>query len=396
MRKLKLKPREELRLRQGHLWVFSNEVDTKTCPLSEFQVGEEVNVVDYKDQVLGSATINPHTLICARIHAFSPNIKLNGSWLLKRLKEAWLFREKTFKLPWYRLVHGEGDLLPGLVIDRYGAYFSVQITTQAMELRKNQILEILEELFHPRGLILANDLISREIENLPQEPEFAGDIPSEIELPESGAQFLVPLKTGQKTGWFYDQRANRFKASLLAKKRKVLDVCCYLGGFGVLAGMQGALEVTFLDSSELALQYADKNFKRNLKGKNIPSKVIQGDVFTELTKLEERGERFDFISLDPPAFIKRRKDVQTGLSAYRKLNALALKLLEDGGILVTSSCSHHLTNQSLLDCVQRAAIKQQKLAQILYVGRQDLDHPELLGLPETSYLKCFMLRLSNK
>ena len=392
MRKICLKPKQDLRLRDGHLWIFSNEIDTKKTPLSDFAMGENVNVVDASGQNLGSATINPKTLIAARLHARSPNTPLDSDLLVKRLKIALDFRQSLFANPWYRLVHAEGDYLPGLVIDRYDAHLSVQITTQALEQRKDVLLDILHDLIKPEGIVLANDIFTRSLEDLSLVPQTMGDVPEFIELKENGATFTVPIISGQKTGWFYDQRENRLLAARLASGKRVLDACCYLGGFGVLAAINGAKEVTFVDSSVKAIALATKNLQENAPGRL--KKAVIGDVFDVLTDLINQKETFDFVSIDPPAFIKRRKDVSKGQMAYRKLNNLAIQLLSKNGLLVSSSCSYHLTAESLRLAILRGAKKNNRSVQIISSGRQGYDHPYLLGMPETAYLKCYLAKLN--
>ena len=392
MRNLCLKPHQDTRLKQGHLWIFSNEVDTGKTPLTDFEIGEDVNVADAKGQILGSATINPNSLITARIHAKRPNTPLDCDLLRQRLECALNFRQSLFAKPFYRLLHAEGDFLPGLILDRYGDYVTLELNTQALEKRKELLLEIIQDVLKPKGIALINAVPVRSLENLSLENQFLGDLPDYLELPENGATFTVPLKSGQKTGWFYDQRENRLLAANLAKGRRVLDACCYLGGFGVLGALHGAKEVTLLDASAKALELAAQNVEHNAKGSL--KETLQGDVFEIFGQLVARKTTFDLISIDPPALIKRRKDVAIGLAAYRKLNSLAIKLLAKDGILVSSSCSYHLTAESLRQAILRGAHKAQKSVQLLAYGRQGYDHPELLGMPETSYLKCYIAKIS--
>ncbi|MCR5813341.1 MAG: class I SAM-dependent rRNA methyltransferase [Desulfovibrio sp.] len=393
MRELILKKKEDLRLAHGHLWIFSNEV---ASDLGDFAPGEEVLVKNAQGQCLGTACVNPHALICARLHSHKAGVPLDAALFKQRLTAALSLRSALFPKPWYRLCHGEGDFLPGLVIDRYDRHLTVQITTKAMEERKEMLVPVLQELLAPQSLLFANDNPIRALEGLSLAQACLGDVPEELEVPENGCLFRVPCKSGQKTGWFYDQRDNRAKAASMAKDLDVLDAFCYAGGFGVACAKAGCRSVTFLDASTLALDYARTNLEKNVPASAKQAEYLEGAAQEHLAALFEQGQRFDLVSIDPPAFIKRRKDAAQGISAYRRLNLLAARLLRPGGVLVSSSCSYHLKTETLLDCIVRAAHKLGKIPQLLAFGRQAADHPELLGMPETSYLKCCLVRLLPK
>lgn len=404
MRQLILKRREDRRLRAGHLWIFSNEVDVKQSSLTEFAPGEAARVLDSAGQSLGTAYVNPASLICARLVSRQDNTPLDGALLRQRLHKALALRAGLFDQPYYRLCHGEGDFLPGLVVDRYGDVLAVQMSTAGMEACRDVLLEELAQLLRPSCIALRNDIAARQLENLPQYNETAlGTAPDFLDIPENGATFRVPFAEGQKTGWFFDQRRNRAEAARYAKGRRVLDAFCYAGGFGVAAAVGGAASVTFMDASRQALDASLRNLGSNTSCSPMQGEIIHGDALQELAKLREQirqGERppFGLVSIDPPAFIKRRKDAATGLAAYRKINALALDLLdvtaenEQGGVLVTSSCSHHLEAAALLQCVHMAAAKRGLHSQILWQGTQGPDHPIHACMPETAYLKCLVAR----
>ncbi|MBQ7457387.1 MAG: class I SAM-dependent rRNA methyltransferase [Desulfovibrio sp.] len=401
MQTLFLKPKEDRRITSGHLWVFSNEVDNTKSPLSAFSAGEDVTIVAANGTPIGSATINPHALICARIHSTHPNTPLDHNLVANRLQTAFAFRQQAFQQPYYRLCHGEGDLLPGLVIDRFGETLTVQITTKAMEMRKASVCEVLTKTLPAlfphdwaiHGIFFDNAIPMRNLEGLSPIPDTIGTVPEDLSIPENGLTMKAPLQQGQKTGWFYDQRANRLLAARYAKHCDVLDAFCYVGGFGVCAASFGAKSLTFLDAQQRALDYAKINCAANAPDLLPSASFFCGDALTMLQQFYAEGRRFDWISLDPPAFIKRRKDIQQGLITYRRLHVLALRLLRPYGYLISSSCSYHLTQESLLDAIKRAAAKNALVPQILSLGRQDCDHPELLGMPETSYLKCAIVRL---
>lgn len=395
MRKLWLKKNEDRRIRAGHLWVFSNEVDTQKSPLTDFAPGEEATLCDARGASLGSVCLNPASLICARLHARQAETPLDAVLLRQRLSQALDLRQRLFPAPWYRLCHGEGDFLPGLVIDRYGRHCTLQLGTAGMESRKELIAQCLDDLIAPASLLFDNDLAMRGLEGLSRESQSRGELPQRLEVPENGCRFFAPCATGQKTGWFYDQRLNRRELARYACDADVLDIFCYAGGFGVTAAAAGAKSVTFLDASPQALALARENAAVNVPGLAEKGAVetICGDAFHQLNELYEAGRRFSLISLDPPAFIKRRKDAAQGLAAYRKINALALRLLTPGGVLASSSCSHHLPAEALRGCVAQAAARRGLHARLLFTGGQGPDHPVHAAMPETAYLKCFIAQV---
>ena len=395
MKTLWLKKGEDRRIRAGHLWIFSNEIDSAKSPLPDFEPGENATLRDARGAVLSSVFVNPHSLICARLYSRKADLPLDADLLRQRLQSALGLRQRLYNQPWYRLCHGEGDLLPGLVMDRFGDHLTVQVGTWGMEARKEELREVLGELLQPRSILWDNDIAARSLEGLPRENESEGPVPDVLEVPENGCIFRAPLQGGQKTGWFYDQRRNRREAARYAAGADMLDIFCYAGGFGGTAAAAGARSVTFLDASPQALALATENAARNAP-ELARTKAIEGlcgDAFERLAELDAQGRRFSLICLDPPAFIKRRKDFAQGLAAYRKINALAMQLLTPGGVFVSCSCSHHLPAESLRSCVQQAAARRKWQARILYAGGQGADHPVHAAMPETAYLKCFIAHL---
>ncbi|SDF25566.1 class I SAM-dependent rRNA methyltransferase [Desulfovibrio legallii] len=386
MRKLWLKKHEDRRLRAGHLWVFGNEVDGSKSPLPGFEPGEAATLCDARGAPLGSVYVNPASLICARLYSRRPETELDAGLLRTRLAAALALRQRLYNAPWYRLCHGEGDFLPGLVLDRFGGHLTAQVTTAGMERRREALESCLHELFAPTSILWDNDLPARALEGLAREPSPWGDVPETLEVPENGCRFRAPCATGQKTGWFYDQRRNRRELARYAKGADVLDIFSYVGGFGVTCAAAGAASVTFVDAAREALDYALANAAANAPG--CPAEALCGNAFQILRELCEAGRRFDCISLDPPAFIKRRKDLPQGLAAYRQVNALAVALLKPGGVLASSSCSHHLEAQTLRDCLTQAAAKSKLHTRLLFAGGQGPDHPVQAAMPETAYLKC--------
>ncbi len=368
--------------------MFSNEVDTQKSPLTDFAPGEEATLCDTRGAPLGRVCLNPASLICARLHARQADAPLDAALLRQRLSQALDLRRRLFPDPWYRLCHGEGDFLPGLVIDRYGDHCTLQISTAGMESRKELIAQCLDDLIAPASLLFDNDLAMRGLEGLSRETQNRGELPDRLEVPENGCRFFAPCATGQKTGWFYDQRVNRRELARYARDADVLDIFCYAGGFGVTAAAAGAKSVTFLDASPQALALARENAAVNAPALADRDAVetVCGDAFHQLNELYEEGRRFSLISLDPPAFIKRRKDAAQGLAAYRKINALTMRLLTPGGVLASSSCSHHLPAEALRGCVAQAASRRGLHARLLFAGGQGPDHPVHAAMPETAYL----------
>ncbi len=390
---LRLRKNEERRLRAGHLWVFSNEVDTKLTPLDQFAPGDLVQVSDYKGKFIGNGYINPHSLISARLVSRDPNYQLDQSLLTHRFKVALSLRERLFPDPFYRLVFGESDYLPGLVVDRFGDVLSVQITTAGMEGYKEQIIAALDKVIRPKTIILRNDSSVRDLEGLPSYVETAlGEAPEHIQIVENGCRFQAPALSGQKTGWFYDHRLNRERASHYVKDLRVLDVFSYMGAWGIPAAVNGAKEVFCIDASATALDQLDANAALN----NVADKVttIEGDAFEALKALREDKQRFDVILLDPPAFIKRRKDVKQGLEAYRRINQLAMQLLSRDGVLVSASCSYHLERNRLQEILLKTSRHLDRNLVLLERGHQGPDHPVHPAIPETDYLKAFFCRVT--
>lgn len=386
---LRLAKNEEKRLRAGHLWIFSNEVDNSQTPLKSFQKGELVQVQDAKGANLGIAYINPDSLISARLLTRDSKTSINEKFLLERLQVSLQLRETLFKRPYYRLIFGESDGLPGLVVDRFGDVLAVQTNTLGMERLKDLIVSALDKLLSPKAIVFKNTSSLRQLEGLAEYTEIAlGSLEGPVEIEENGARFLVDVLGGQKTGWFYDHRSNRAVAASLAQGKRVLDLFSYTGAWGIQAAVAGAESVACVDSSETALNLLRQNAELN----GVSSKVssIPSDAFEFLKQAREERRKFDLIILDPPALIKRKKDVKAGLEAYRRLNQSALQVLETGGILVSASCSHHLYREVLHDLLRSTSRHGDRHLAFLAQGGQGLDHPIHPAIPETDYLKSFV------
>ncbi|MDQ5910243.1 MAG: rRNA (cytosine1962-C5)-methyltransferase [Pseudomonadota bacterium] len=389
---LRLRKNEDRRLRAGHLWVYSNEVDVEATPLRDFQPGQPVTIQASNGKFIGTGYINPHVLLCARLVSRDPEHPLNPSLLVHRLNVALSLRERLYARPFYRLVHGEGDGLPGLIVDRYGDLCVAQLTTAGMDRVKEDVLAALQKVLKPQAVLWRNDSPVREIEGLERYVvDAAGEVPETVVVEEDDLRFQVAPRTGQKTGWFYDQRDNRTRLDRYVRDRRVLDVFSYVGAWGIRAAVRGAREVLSVDSSAPALELAAANAALN--GVSDRVRFEQGDAFEVLKALREARERFDVVIVDPPAFIKRRKDLKEGTLAYRRINEMAMQVLERDGVLASCSCSQLFPREALEQTLLQASRHLDRNLVILEQGRQGPDHPFPPAIPETDYLKAVFARV---
>jgi 23S rRNA (cytosine1962-C5)-methyltransferase len=387
---LRLKRGEDRRLSAGHLWVFSNEVDTARTPLQSFEPGALCRIVSERDKFLGYAYVNPHSLICARILGRDPEHPPSKSLIVHRLQVAQSLRRSLYERPFYRLAYGESDALPGLVLDRFGDVVVGQIATAGMEAMRADVEAAVRKAIAPSAMLWKNDAGVRELEGLPSYVATAfGDLPESVDVEEGGVTFRIPIGGGQKTGWFFDQAANRLALRKYVGGARVLDVFSYLGAWGLGALRAGATEVTCVDSSATALEGLQVAAAAN----GMKPTTLRGDAFDVMETLHAQKRRFDVVVIDPPAFIKRKKDIPKGEAAYRRLNQLAIQLLERDGILVSCSCSYHLEPQQLLAAIQRGARHLDRFAQVVEVGGQSPDHPIHPAIAETRYLKAFFCHI---
>lgn len=431
-----LKKFEEKRVLSGHLWIYSNEIDTQKSPLKNFKAGELIIIQSASGKALGIGYINPHALLCARLLTRDISQEINHKFFIHKIQHALLWREKLFATPFYRLIFGESDGLPGLVIDRFGDTLVIQIATAGMENLKTLIIMACVELLNPKAIIIRNDGGARQAENLPSYVEiansdsclaiqavesrvadekternsvFVGTKPCSAPSPlsanmascyahedpnlsvmliENNTQFEIPVLQGQKTGWFYDHGESRHEFIKYIKNQRVLDLFSYIGSFGVQAAVNDAESVLCVDSSEKALRHLEHLAKLNHVANKIS--ILCKDIF-EWKPAFSAHEKFDVINLDPPALIKRKKDIPQGMRAYEKLQKLALSLLKPNGILFAASCSMHCSSEMLLDALQRAAISFNREIRILRPLYQAKDHPIHPAIPETNYLKGFII-----
>jgi 23S rRNA (cytosine1962-C5)-methyltransferase len=376
--------RGESRIRSGHPWIFRSDIERA----SGTEPGAVVRVVGPHDRALGHAFFSSRSEIRLRMIERGSG-ELPPTFLVDRLRAALGWRERiAADASAYRLVHGEGDGLPSLVVDRYGAYVVIQTLSQATERLKSEIVAALVELLQPRGILERNDPRVRQLEGLPQTVSLLhGEVPETVEVDEGGIVFEVDLWRGQKTGLFLDQRENHLMARSYASGR-VLDGFTYNGGFA-LSVARTASEVLAVDVSADALAHVARNATRNDLA-NV--QVREANVFDLLRELGDAGERFDTVILDPPAFAKTKDAVEKAARGYKDINLRALRLLRSGGCLITCSCSYHIHEADLEDILADAAADAGATVSVVEKRRQARDHPVVLGVPETYYLKCFVLR----
>ncbi|MEN2507148.1 class I SAM-dependent rRNA methyltransferase [Stutzerimonas stutzeri] len=389
---LRLKANADRRLRAGHLWVYSNEVDTAATPLSGFAAGDQAILEAAGGKPLGIVGVSPNNLICARLLSRDLKHSLDKSLLVHRIQVALSLRDRLFDQPCYRLIYGDSDLLPGLVVDRFHDHLVVQLASATMERNKDAVLEALVQVLKPRGVLWKNDSSARDAEGLERYVDTAfGVVPEWVSLEENGVKFEAPVLQGQKTGWFYDHRMNRARLAPYVKGKRVLDLFSYIGGWGVQAAAFGASEVFCVDASAFALDGVERNAALNGVAEKMT--CVEGDAFEAMRELKNAEERFDVVITDPPAFIKRKKDIKNGEAAYRRLNETAMRLLNKDGILVSASCSMHLEEDNLQNILLGSARHLDRNIQLLERGSQGPDHPVHPAIPETRYIKSITCRI---
>ena len=374
--------RGEERLQSGHPWIYRADVANVHAG-----AGDIVQIRSPRGRTLGSALYSDRSQIALRLLSYG-DAPADLALIRRRLESAIAFRRSlAIDASAYRLVHGEADLLPSLIVDRYGDYLVVQTLSQGMDRLLPELMPMLAELLQPRGILARNDPRARVLEGLEQRVEVvAGDVPESVTVTETGVEYDVDLRRGQKTGLFLDQRENRAAAAAYARGR-LLDCFSYNGGFSLVLG-RSCDQTIAIDVSEDAVTRIRQNAARN--GVAVDARV--GNAFDELRGLDRLGERFDTIVLDPPAFAKNKAAVSNARAGYKEINLRALKLLNPGGTLITCSCSYHVNEAAFAEIVYEAAVDAQVHVTVVEKRMQGRDHPVLLGVPETYYLKCFILR----
>uniref|UniRef100_E6PDN5 SAM-dependent methyltransferase n=1 Tax=mine drainage metagenome TaxID=410659 RepID=E6PDN5_9ZZZZ len=390
MARLQLLPRADRRIRLGHSWVFSNEVDVAATPLLGLEPGSLARIEDARGHPVGLAYVNPRALICARLLTRDVRGHIDADWFGRRIARALQLRERHYPAPFYRLIYGESDGLPGFVVDRFGERLVVQLNTAGATALREPFFAALRDALAPTGILVRNAGSTRELEGTPILDERIGDLPAEIEVHEGEMRLLAPLLEGQKTGYFFDQAENRARlARYIRPGDRCIDLFSYVGSWGVAAGLAGAASAICIDSSERAIEFARRNGERN--GVAIDGRC--GDALVVLAELAAQGMRADVVILDPPALVKRKRDLEPGAARYAALARAAVAVLAEGGTLISCSCSHHLPVDRLARIAYDAAREAGRPMQLLGRFAHGVDHPIHPAMPETEYLKALVLRL---
>lgn len=389
MLKITLKKNEERRIKAGHPWVFSNEIAAIS---GERATGASAELFDAGGGFMGVGHYNPHSLIAFRLLARKREDIDSPEFNEQRLQAALAHRRGIYPdLQTFRAVYGESDFLPGLVVDKYGDFLSIQILSAGMEARRELLLDALVRVFAPKGIIARNDVGVRSLEGLEERVEqLFGEVPELVEMEENGLRFLVDLRGGQKTGGFLDQKENHLLLRGICGGKAVLDCFCYAGSWAAHAGAFGAASVLGIDISARAVAQATRNADLN----GLAGRVTfeECDAFDRLRTLSHEGRRFGVVVMDPPAFVKSRKHIAEATKGYLTVNRRALELLEPGGYLVTCSCSHHMGREAFREMLTQAARQARREVRLVSIRSQAPDHPVLLSFPESEYLKCFVLQ----
>lgn len=388
-----LNPEASRRVYDGFPWVYKSDTAREQGTLV-FEPGAEICFTDIQGRISGKGYANLSCTLMGRVLTRTADTEFDQAFFEKRFAEALSLRQKFYDQPYYRLVHAESDRLPGLIIDRYGDVLVCQVNTAGMEKLSAIFLPALDRILSPKAIVLRNDTPARGQEGLASEVRlWKGALPENgmVELIENGVRFHANVREGQKTGWFFDQRENRKWTAGLAKGGRLLDVFCHTGGFGITAAAMGASQVTFMDSSESALELARKNAELN--GKADICQFIHGKAFSKLEPLAAEKRKFDVVCVDPPAFIKSKRDLDSGLKGYEKLARISAPLVEAGGFLFYASCSYHADSDLLMKAIVSGIMKAGRNAQLIRFSTAPPDHPVHPQLPETRYLKSFTFRV---
>ena len=386
---IRLKKNEEKRILNGHPWVFSNEIENFS---SQIEPGIIVDIEDYKGRFIGRGYFNPRSLISVRILTREKE-EIDTAFFKKKIQAAYEHRKEIFPSEKaYRIVYSEGDFLPGLIADKYENVIVIQSLTAGIEKQLDNICNILIEEFKPEAIVARNDAGIRELEGLQLETKILyGKLPDELVIERNGLKFKVDILSGQKTGFFFDQCENYLRLADIVKGKDVLDCFCYIGGWSLHAARYGAKSVIGIDSSEKAVSTAKENALLNGLADKCNFEIA--DVFERLRGLNKEGKKFDVIILDPPAFAKSRAKIASAIKGYKEINLQAMQLLRPGGYLITCSCSYNVSREQFLDMLINAAVDIKKDAKLIEFRAQARDHPILLAVKETAYLKCAILQM---
>lgn len=394
---VKIKKGEGRALKSGGLWIYDNEIDAIS---GAYDNGELVYVHDFDDYFLGTGFINMNSKIAVRVMSRVKGQEIDHDFLTMRVKNAWEYRKTTVDTGSCRVIFGEADFLPGIVIDKFTDVLVVQSLALGIDRMKNEIISILKELLTQdgikvRGVYERSDAKVRENEGMQRVKGFIGEpFDTKVEITENGVRYLVDVAEGQKTGFFLDQKNNRAAVARLCKGARVLDCFTHTGSFALNAGMAGAEKVIGVDASELGVAQATQN--ASLNGLSDRVKFITADVFELLPEYEKSGEQFDVVILDPPAFTKSRNSVKNAVKGYREINLRAMKLVKDGGYLATCSCSHFMTPELFAETIGQAAKNVKKRVRQVEYRTQAPDHPILWSAEESYYLKFYIFQVVDE
>ncbi|MEF9953157.1 MAG: class I SAM-dependent rRNA methyltransferase [Clostridium sp.] len=389
MTKIYLKSNIRKRVEKGHPWVYSNEIDKVE---GEYENGDIVGVYNPKGKFLGKGYINDNSMIRVRIMTRDMKEEINRDFFKKRITDAWEYRKKVVDTSSCRVIFGEADGLPGIIVDKFNDYLSIQTLTLGIDQYKDIIVELLVEIINPVGIYERNDNNVRELEGLEQSKGFLyGEFDTNTIINENGIKMMVDIKDGQKTGYFLDQRENRLALKDIVKDAEVLDCFCHTGPFGIHAAYFGAEKVTAIDISQHAIDTAKENAKLN--GLEDKIDFVCVNAFDKLREYQEEGKKFDVVILDPPAFTKSAKKIKSAYKGYKEINLRGMKLVKPGGFLVTASCSHYMYPEIFREMLQEAARDARKVIREVEVKTQAKDHPFMWNYEESLYLKCFILNV---
>jgi len=391
MAKVILKKKEHIDIVRGFPWIYDNEIARVE---GDFSPGDIVDIYDVTNTFLGRGYINPKSKITVRILTRKEE-DIDKSFFFKRILQAWEYRKRLVDTRSCRVVFGEADMIPGLIVDKFEDILVIQTLALGIDRFKDTIVEVLDEILQPRGIYERNDVPVREVEGLPQKKGFLkGAFDTKVEIEENGLRIIVDVENGQKTGYFLDQRENRNALKGIVEGAEVLDTFCYTGSFALHAVKFGASKVIAIDSSVQALELARKNAELNEFDKRI--EFIEGNAFDILREFYKDGRTFDVIILDPPAFAKSQRHIEGAVRGYKEINLRAIKMIREGGFLVTCSCSQHITPEIFQQIIDSARIDANRMLRLVEFRTQAKDHPILLSYPESLYLKCGIYQVLKK
>jgi 23S rRNA (cytosine1962-C5)-methyltransferase len=391
MTKVYLKRKISQRIALGHPWIFNNEVEKIVGPVT---AGDIVEVYYADEQFAGRGYINPASQIIVRLLTRKKE-EINADFFLLKIKEAWTYRQKMGYTENCRLIFGEADGLPTLIIDKFNDYFVIQTLALGMDMWKPAIVDALNSVFHPKGIYERNDVPVRELEGLTQIKDYlSAPFPTEITINENGLQFYVNIETGQKTGYFLDQQDNRRAIQHIVKDADVLGAFTYTGTFEIHAAHYGAKSVLGIDISENAVAQANKNAALNKLDHIVKFEAM--NAFDVLKAWGKEGRKYDVVMLDPPAFTKSRSNIQKAITGYKEINLRGMKLIKNGGFLVTSSCTNLVSPELFLETINMAAKDARKRIRQVTFQTQSSDHPIIWGMENTHYLKFLIVEVCDR